>query len=74
MPGVGHLDRNRSSLRSVTAYDFHSAGHLAAYAGIAPVTRRSGSSIRGELPARSGNKRLKNKEFFRKIPPHPVAA
>jgi hypothetical protein len=30
------------------------------YAGIAPVTRRSGTSIRGEFPARSGNKQLKN--------------
>ncbi|MCQ9169246.1 IS110 family transposase, partial [Corynebacterium amycolatum] len=44
--------------------DFASAGHLAAYAGIAPVTRRSGSSIRGEFPARSGNKRLKNALFY----------
>ncbi|MFA1453340.1 MULTISPECIES: hypothetical protein [Corynebacterium] len=26
-----------------------------------PVTRRSGSSIRGEFPARSGNKRLKKR-------------
>ena len=32
---------------------------LATYAGIAPVTRRSGSSIRGEFPSRTGNKRLK---------------
>lgn len=44
--------------------DFRSAGHLAAYAGIAPVTRRSGTSIRGEFPARSGNKRLKNALFY----------
>ncbi|WP_225871203.1 IS110 family transposase [Corynebacterium silvaticum] len=46
------------------AKDFDSAGNLAAYAGIAPVTRRSGSSIRGEFPARSGNKRLKNALFY----------
>ena len=39
---------------------FESPAHLAAYAGIAPVTRRSGTSIRGEHPARGGNKRLKN--------------
>lgn len=38
-------------------------GHLAAYAGIAPVTRRSGSSVRGEFPSRTGNKRLKNALF-----------
>ena len=34
------------------------------YAGIAPVTRRSGTSIRGGFPARSGNKRLKNALFY----------
>ena len=38
---------------------FPTPGHLAAYAGLAPVTRRSGSSIRGEFPSRAGNKRLK---------------
>src|SRR5699024_3077986 len=42
---------------------FPTPGHLAAYAGIAPVTRRSGTSIRGDHPARSGNKRLKNALF-----------
>lgn len=46
------------------AKDFDSAGNLAAYAGIAPVIRRSGSSVRGEFPARSGNKRLKNALFY----------
>ena len=35
------------------------AGHLAAYAGLAPVTRNSGSSIRGEHSSRRGNKQLK---------------
>ncbi|MGO4859982.1 transposase [Arthrobacter sp. 2MCAF14] len=33
------------------------------YAGIAPVTRRSGTSIRGEFHARSENKQLKNALF-----------
>ncbi|MGP5014779.1 IS110 family transposase [Glutamicibacter ardleyensis] len=42
------------------ASTFASAGHLAAYAGIAPVTRRSATSIRNEFPTRSGNKELKN--------------
>ena len=37
--------------------------NLAAYAGIAPVTRQSGTSIHGEHPARGGNKRLKNALF-----------
>ncbi|SEI23304.1 Transposase IS116/IS110/IS902 family protein, partial [Paraburkholderia hospita] len=41
-----------------------SAAHLAAYAGLAPVTRRSGSSIRGEHPSRRGNKVLKRALFL----------
>ncbi|RKF27634.1 transposase, partial [Micromonospora globbae] len=36
----------------------------AAYAGLAPVTRRSGSSIRGEHPPRGGNKQLKRAFFL----------
>jgi hypothetical protein len=39
---------------------FPTAGHLAAYAGLAPVTRQSGSSINGEHRSRRGNHRLKN--------------
>jgi transposase len=31
---------------------------------LAPVTRRSGSSIRGELPSRRGNKQLKRALFL----------
>ncbi|MEV4418985.1 transposase [Patulibacter sp. NPDC049589] len=33
------------------------AGHLAAYADLAPVTRRSGSSVRGLSRSRRGNHR-----------------
>lgn len=43
---------------------FKSSGHLAAYAGIAPVTRASGSSIKGEHPARTGNRKLKRAVFL----------
>ncbi|PIE26340.1 MAG: IS110 family transposase, partial [Micrococcales bacterium] len=39
-------------------------GHLAAFAGLAPVTRRSGASIRGEHPSRGGNKNLKRAFFL----------
>lgn len=46
-----------------TQIAFRSAGHLAAYVGLAPVTRGSGSSIKCEHPARGGNKRLKNALF-----------
>ncbi|MFF0018707.1 transposase [Streptomyces sp. NPDC005374] len=37
---------------------------LAAYAGLAPATRNSGSSIRGEQPSRRGNKQLKRAFFL----------
>lgn len=39
-------------------------GHLAAYAGLAPVTKRSGSSIKGEHPSKGGNKALKRAMFL----------
>jgi transposase len=44
--------------------DFPTAAHLAAYAGLAPVTRRSGASIRGESPPRRGNKHRKRALFL----------
>ncbi|WP_344315750.1 transposase, partial [Actinoplanes couchii] len=34
------------------------------YAGLAPVTRRSGTSIRGEHPPKGGNKQLKRAFFL----------
>ena len=43
---------------------FATPGHLAAYAGLAPVTRRSGISIRGEHPPKGGNKQLKRAFFL----------
>jgi len=63
MPGVGVRTAARL-LIDVVSRAFASAGHLAAYAGLAPVTRRSGSSIRGELPSRRGNKQLKRAMFL----------
>ncbi|WGH85315.1 IS110 family transposase [Auritidibacter ignavus] len=42
---------------------FPSPAHLSAGAGIAPVTRRTGTSTRGEFPAGAGNKQLKNTLF-----------
>ena len=58
MPGVGFRTAARI-ITEVSGKQFASAAHLAAYAGLAPVTRRSGTSIRGEHGARGGNKRLK---------------
>lgn len=63
LPGVGVRTAARL-LTEVVSRDFQSAAHLAAYAGLAPVTRRSGSSIRGEHPSRRGNKVLKRALFL----------
>lgn len=63
MPGVGIKTAANILLVVGDCSDFPDTAHLAAYAGIAPVTRGSGTSIRGEYPSRSGNKRLKNALF-----------
>ncbi|WP_372411747.1 IS110 family transposase [Streptomyces luteireticuli] len=59
MPGIGVRTGARILIDVGDASAFPTAGHLAAYAGLAPVTRSSGSSIRGEHPSRRGNKQLK---------------
>lgn len=63
MPGVGVRTAARL-LTEVAGKQFATAGHLASYAGLAPVTRRSGSSIRGEHASRRGNKILKRTLFL----------
>lgn len=59
MPGLGV----RTAIKILTIVGdgsaFPSAAHLAAYAGLAPVTRRSGTSIRGEARSHRGNRALK---------------
>jgi transposase len=64
MPGIGVRTAARILLEVGDGTSFATPGHLAAYAGLAPVTRRSGSSIRGEHPARGGNKQLKRAFFL----------
>lgn len=64
MPGIGVRTGARILAEIGDAGAFPSAAHLAAYAGLAPVTRRSGTSIRGEHPARRGNKPLKRALFL----------
>lgn len=64
MPGIGIRTAARILLEVGDGSAFKSAGHLAAYAGIAPVTHRSGTSVRGEHPARSGNRKLKRALFL----------
>lgn len=59
MPGIGVRTGARNLVDVGDGRSFPTAGHLAAYAGLAPATRSSGSSIRGEQPSRRGNKQLK---------------
>lgn len=59
MPGVGVRTAIQLLLTLGDGSAFRTAAHLASYAGLAPVTRKSGRSIRGEHPARRGNRDLK---------------
>ncbi len=52
MPGIGVRTGARILIDIGDGSSFPSAAHLAAYAGLAPATRSSGSSIRGEQPPR----------------------
>ena len=63
IPGIGVRTCARI-LTEVTGKHFASAAHLASCAGIAPATRRSGTSIRGEHPSRRGNKKSKRALFL----------
>jgi transposase len=64
MPGIGVRTAARILLEVGDGTAFKTPGHLAAYAGLAPVTRRSGISIRGEHPPKGGNKQLKRAFFL----------
>ena len=64
MPGIGVRTAARILLEVGDGSAFPTSGHLAAYAGLAPVTRRSGTCIRGERPPRGGNKHLKRALFL----------
>lgn len=64
MPGLGIRTSARILLEIGDIAAFATPGHLAAYAGLAPVTRRSGSSIKGEHPPKGGNKALKRAMFL----------
>jgi hypothetical protein len=64
MPGVGL----RTAIKILTIVGdgsaFPTAGHLAAYAGLAPVTRSSGPSIKGETRSQRGHHALKSALFL----------
>lgn len=64
MPGIGVRTGARILIEVGDGSTFPTAGHLAAYAGLAPTTHSSGSSIRSEQPSRRGNKQLKRAFFL----------
>ena len=63
MPGIG-VRTSAVFLAETLGKTFDTGAQLASYAGLAPVTRRSGSSIRGEHVSHSSNKRLKRAMFL----------
>src|SRR5699024_1314278 len=63
MPAVGVRTAARI-LTEAVGKDFESAGHLASYAGLAQVTWRAGTSIRGDHSSRRGDKILKRALFL----------
>jgi transposase len=60
VPGIGARTGSRILTEIGDITRFPTPGHLAAYAGLAPVTRQSGSSINSQQRSRRGNHRLKN--------------
>lgn len=62
MPGVGIKTASNILWSIGDCQDFADAAHLAAYVGIAPTTRQSGTSVCGEFPTRVGNKQLKKRD------------
>ncbi|MDA2805691.1 IS110 family RNA-guided transposase [Nocardiopsis suaedae] len=64
MPGIG---ARTAAVLLVTVGDgtgFATAAHLASYAGLAPATKASGTSIHGEHAPRTGNRQLKRAMFL----------
>jgi transposase len=64
MPGIGPRTGARILAETGDGSAFANGSKLAAYAGLAPVTRQSGTSINGESQSRRGNHRLKNAMFL----------
>jgi transposase len=64
MPGIGPRTGARILAEIGDGSAFATGSKLAAYAGLAPVTRQSGTSLAGESRSRRGNHRLKNAMFL----------
>nr|WP_193315337.1 IS110 family transposase [Tetrasphaera sp. F2B08] len=59
MPGVGPRTAIELLRTIGDGSTFASAAHVASYAGLAPTTRQSGRSLKGEQRARRGNRTLR---------------
>ncbi|WP_377273972.1 IS110 family transposase [Peterkaempfera sp. SMS 1(5)a] len=64
LPGVGIRTGATLLVTIGDGSTFATAGHLASYAGLAPVTRTSGTSIKGEHAPHRGNRQLKRAMFL----------
>jgi transposase len=64
LPGIGPRTGARILAEIGDGARFATGAKLASYAGLAPVTRQSGTSIRGESRSRRGNHRLKDAMFL----------
>lgn len=63
MPGIA-VRTAAIIIAEISGKTFTSAAALASYAGLAPTTRQSGTSIKSERVSHSGNKRLKRALFL----------
>jgi transposase len=64
LPGIGRRTGARILAEIGDGTRFANGSKLASYAGLAPVTRQSGTSLKGESKSRRGNHRLKNAMFL----------
>jgi len=64
MPGIGVRTAATILVAVGDASTFPTSDHLASYTGLAPVTKSSGSSIRGEHAPKRGNRQLKRAMFL----------
>ena len=64
LPGIGPRTGARILAEIGDGSAYANGSKLAAYAGLAPVTRQSGISLAGESRSRRGNHRLKNAMFL----------
>lgn len=64
LTGFGTRTGARTLAEIGDPYRFEDGGRLAAYAGLTPVDRQSGTSIRSASKNRAGNHRLKNAMFL----------